>query len=192
MGCLVASLSSMTTILDYGLPVLIVTAFLCYASKRVACYTSGVSSNRYSFSRRQLLALGLLASCVPMTQVNHQLTRDWLSSKLKSDSPVKPRIVGPSPQLNMVPPPYSLRGKGFSKLVTGNLNSLSRCKAHSMLGSISIDDVKIDLAIPDTGSNYNVFPGESYLATVLNRINLDVEGVAGAKATHVGSARLPN
>ena len=66
--------------------------------------------------------------------------------------------------------------------------SINPC--HSMMRSVTIEGYDIQQAMPETGSNYNVFPHNRYLYKTAGRLDVAVEGVSDARATEYGSGRI--
>ena len=167
--------------------------------------------SRITHRKFQLIMAGLLLG-IPATQV-----RDFTVFTAKANTKLgQAKSVKPALQSGLCAKP-SLRGSAhryssISPAVCSNLKRVSahtdRFKsllpdtgagayatadttgAHAMLGTVTFNDVQLAVAIPDTGSNYNIFSHVSYLWKVDHQVNLAVDGIADAKATHVGSARI--
>ena len=137
-----------------------------------------------------LLILGLMAMApTAATTINRTLMTKPMGAK-GTNFNSSPSLNGPVPDLQTGS--SHLRGASFRgaepKLPCPVKISINPC--HSMMGSVNIDGHDIQQAMPDTGSNYNVFPNNRYLYKTAGRLDVAVEGVSDARATEYGSGRI--
>jgi hypothetical protein len=139
-----------------------------------------------AFRTRNYLVLVLFGGmCTPGVAADGQLANAFDDNR------------APPPVHSFVPPPHWAPSPP-SPPSTGKCESpafqypSTAIPPHAMLGSVLIANHRIEMAMPDTGYNFNVAPDISYLWHVYHQGIQAIDGITSAHATAMGIMRVSN